>query len=141
MEALKQVECWPCAHAAVALVSATGVEASHGEPERPFAWASVSKLATAVCVLAAVEERLLGLDDPAGPSRSSVRHLLAPASGLPFEGKAPIAAPGQRRIYSNGGFELLGALLAAAAGMPFAAYFEAVWGFPLAGSPASGVEA
>jgi CubicO group peptidase (beta-lactamase class C family) len=141
MEALLQVERWPCAHTAVALVSASGVEDSRGELERPFAWASVTKLATALCVLVAVEEGLLGLDDPAGPSGSSVRHLLAHASGLPFEGTAPIAAPGQRRIYSNGGFELLGALVAGAAGMPFAAYFEAVWGFPLAGSPASGVEA
>jgi CubicO group peptidase (beta-lactamase class C family) len=141
MEALGQVERWPCTHAAVALVSAAGVEASRGELERPFGWASVTKLATALCVLVAVEEGLLGLDDPAGPPGSSVRHLLAHASGLPFEGTVPIDAPGRRRIYSNGGFELLGALLAAAVGMPFAAYFESVWGFPLAGSAASGVEA
>ncbi len=31
--------------------------------------------------------------------------------------------------------------LANAVGMPFATYFEAVWDFPLAGSPASGVSA
>jgi len=141
MEALRQVERWPCAHAAVAVVSPGGLEASHGEPEHRFAWASVTKLATALCVLVAVEQGLLGLDDPAGPPGATVRHLLAHASGLPFEGTAPIAAPGSRRIYSNGGFELLAERVAVAAGVPFAAYFEAVWGFPLAGSAAAGVEA
>jgi len=141
MESLEQVERWPCGHVAAAVVSPAGVEASRGELGRPFSWASVTKLATAVCVLVAVEEGLLGLDDPAGPPGASVRHLLAHASGLPFEGTTPIAAPGSRRIYSNAGFELLGELVALGAGMPFAAYFQAVWGFPLAGSPAHGVEA
>jgi CubicO group peptidase (beta-lactamase class C family) len=141
MEALRQVEGWPCAHAAVALVSAAGVQASHGEAGRPFWWASVTKLATAVAVLVAAEEGIVDLDEPAGPPGSTVRHLLAHASGLPFEGHVPLAAPGTRRIYSNGGFELLAEHVAAAAEMPFADYFEHVWGFALAGSPAHGVEA
>jgi CubicO group peptidase (beta-lactamase class C family) len=101
----------------------------------------VTKLASAVCVLEAVERGLLSLDDAAGPPGSTIRHLLAHASGLPFEGAAPIAAPGRRRIYSNGGFELLGAAVAAAAGTSFADVFASTWGFPLAGSPASGVQA
>jgi CubicO group peptidase (beta-lactamase class C family) len=70
-----------------------------------------------------------------------VRHLLAHASGLPFEGTAPVARPGTRRIYSNTGLELLAELVAERAEMPFADYFGSVWAFPLAGSPASGVEA
>jgi CubicO group peptidase (beta-lactamase class C family) len=101
----------------------------------------VSKLATAIATLVAVEEGLLSLDDPAGPPGSTARHLLAHASGLPFVGSEPVARPGARRIYSNSGFELLAARVADAAEMPFAEYFEAVWGFPLAGSPASGVAA
>lgn len=141
MEALGQIDAWPGGRSAVALLSPAGLVASRGERELPFAWASVTKLATAVCVLVAVEEGLFGLDDDAGPHGSSLRHLLAHASGLPLEGDAPVAAPGTRRIYSNGGFELLGAYVAAAAEMPFAAYFEAVWGFALAGSPAHGVTA
>jgi CubicO group peptidase (beta-lactamase class C family) len=141
MDALGQIDAWPGGRSAVALLSPAGLVASHGERELPFAWASVTKLATAVCVLVAVEEGLFGLADDAGPHGSSVRHLLAHASGLPLEGDAPIAAPGVRRIYSNSGFELLGAHVAAAAEMPFAAYFEAVWGFALAGSPAHGVSA
>jgi CubicO group peptidase (beta-lactamase class C family) len=48
--------------------------------------------------------------------------------------------PGTRRIYSNEGFEQLATHVGAAAEMPFADYFLAVWGFPLAGSPAQGVD-
>ena len=101
----------------------------------------MTKLATAVAVLVAVEEGIVSLEDPAGPPGSTVRHLLAHASGLPFEGTTPLARPGTRRIYSNTGFELLGDHIAAAAAMPFGAYFESVWGFPLGGSPASAVAA
>jgi CubicO group peptidase (beta-lactamase class C family) len=138
-QVLGQVEGWPCAHVAVAV--AGRVEASHGEVDRVFPWASVTKPATAVAVLVAAEEGILDLDEPAGPPGSTVRHLLAHASGLPPDGETPIAQPGTRRIYSNAGFELLGELVAVRAEMTFAAYFEGVWGFPLAGSPASGVDA
>jgi CubicO group peptidase (beta-lactamase class C family) len=117
------------------------VEASYGEVDRVFRWASVTKLATAVAVLVAAEEGIVDLDEPAGPPGSTVRHLLAHASGLPFEGDRPIASPGARRIYSNAGFEVLGAFVADRAGMPFAAYFAHVWGFQLAGSPGAGVDA
>lgn len=141
MEALGQVEQWPSGNAAVAVVTPSGVEALYGDAQRVFAWASVSKVATALCVLVAVEEGLIGLDDGAGPPGATVRHLLAHTSGLPFSANLPIAAPGARRIYSNAGFELAAQLVADAAGMPFDIYFEAVWGFALDGSPAAGVSA
>jgi CubicO group peptidase (beta-lactamase class C family) len=99
----------------------------------------VTKVATAVAALVAVEEGIVSLDDPAGPPGSTLRHLLSHASGLPFEGREPIAKPGAKRIYSNGGIELAADHVAAAGGMTFAAYFEAVWGFPLEGSPAHGL--
>src|SRR4051812_4424485 len=102
---------------------------------------SVTKLATAVAVLVACEEGIVDLDEAAGPRGATLRHLLAHASGLPMDDTTPIAEPGRRRIYSNRGFELAAALVAERAEMPFAAYFEQVWGFPLRGSPASGVEA
>jgi CubicO group peptidase (beta-lactamase class C family) len=139
MDALRQVEGWPSRHAAVAVVGR--VEASHGDPSRVFPWASVTKLATALAVLVAVEEGLVDLDEPAGPPGSTVRHLLAHASGLPFEDNTPVAPPGTSRIYSNRGFELLGLLVGERAEMPFTEYFEGVWGFELAGSAGAGVEA
>jgi CubicO group peptidase (beta-lactamase class C family) len=131
------VDGWPCEHAAVCV--AGRVVATRGDLERPFEWASVTKLATAIAVLVAAEEAIVDLDEPAGPPGSTIRHLLAHASGLPFEAGTPIAKPGERRIYSNAGFDLLAEHVGERAEMPFADYFEAVWGFPLAGSAASGV--
>jgi CubicO group peptidase (beta-lactamase class C family) len=139
VEALRQVDGWPCDHVAVAVAGAA--EAQRGDVGRVFEWASVTKLATAVAVLVACEEGIVDLDEAAGPPGSTLRHLLAHASGLAFDEQATLAQPGRRRIYSNTGFELAAALVAGRAEMPFGAYFEHVWGFPLAGSPAYGVEA
>jgi CubicO group peptidase (beta-lactamase class C family) len=133
------VDGWPCGRAAVAVIYPDGSEVTHGEIELPLRWASVTKLATAVSVLVAVEEGIVSLEDQAGPPGSTLRHVLAHASGLPFDGTEPIAKPGAKRIYSNTGIELAAEHVAQAAGMPFAAYFEAVWGFQLAGSPAHGI--
>ncbi len=130
---------WPSDHAAVAVLYPDGALTTHGEVDRPLRWASVTKLATAVAALVAVEEGIVDLEDPAGPPGSTLRHLLSHASGLPFDAKEPIAPPGTRRIYSNTGIEAAADHVGAAAGMPFAEYFETVWGFPLAGSPAHGV--
>ena len=139
MEALRQIDSWPCAVAAVAVVYPDGAAATHGSVGTPLRWASVTKVATAVAVLVAVEEGTVSLDDPAGPPGSTLRHLLAHASGLPFEGDSPIAAPGTRRIYSNAGIEAAAEHVAKAAGMAFADYFQGVWGFALQGSPAHGI--
>jgi CubicO group peptidase (beta-lactamase class C family) len=139
VDALRQVDGWSCEHVAVAVAGAA--EAEHGDVDRVFEWASVTKLATAVAVLVACEEGIVELDEAAGPPGATLRHLLAHASGLAFDEPATIAQPGRRRIYSNTGFELAAALVAERAEMPFGAYFEHVWGFPLAGSPASGVDA
>jgi CubicO group peptidase (beta-lactamase class C family) len=109
-------------------------------------WASVTKLVTALAVLVAVEEETVDLDEPAGPPGSTVRHLLAHASGLPFGATGIPAEPGRRRIYSNLGFEVLGALVAERAGLPFATYLSEAVLAPLGmadsrlvGSPAAGM--
>src|SRR5258707_12028208 len=141
VDALRQVDGWPCEHVAVAVTGA--VEATHGAVERRFPGASVSKLATTVAMLVAAEEGIVDLDEPAGPPGSTLRHLLAHASGLPFERGAPIARPGTRRIYSNYGIEVAAALVEEHAEMPFAEYFASVWqgtGAVLEGSAGSGVE-
>ena len=45
-------------------------------------------------MLVAAEEGALDLDEPAGPPGSTVRHLLAHASGLPFTGDDADCAAG-----------------------------------------------
>jgi CubicO group peptidase (beta-lactamase class C family) len=118
-----------------------------GDFRLPSPWASVTKLATALAALVAVEEEVVDLDEPAGPPGSTVRHLLAHASGLGFEGHRVLAAPGRLRIYSNAGFEVLGAHVARRAGLPFAQYMDeavlgplAMTGTRLTGSAAAGLE-
>ena len=125
MEALRQVEGWPAETVAVAVLRGGEELASHGPREHVFRWASVTKPVTALATLVAAEEGILDLDDAAGPEGSTVRHLLAHASGLPFEGRTPISEPGRRRIYSNSGFEVLGEVVGAAAEMPFPEYLRA----------------
>jgi CubicO group peptidase (beta-lactamase class C family) len=122
VEALRQVDEWPAQNVAVAVLRVTETIAERGERQRVFRWASLTKPVTALALLVAAEEGVLDLDESAGPEGSTVRHLLAHASGLPFEGTAPIAQPGTRRIYSNAGFDVLGDHLAERAGMPFLEY-------------------
>ena len=103
----------------VALVLRVGgdVVYSYGDVDRIFPLASVTKPIVAWSLLVAVDCGLLSLDDSAGPEGATVRHLLAHASGLPFEGRGPVAAPEKRRIYSNEGFDILGEVLAQATGV------------------------
>ena len=146
MEALDQIGSWPAPTAAVAVISREGVIDERGPRDVVLRWASVTKLLTAYAVLIAAEEGVLDVDEPAGPSGSTVRHLLAHASGLPFEGDVPIAGPGERRIYSNTGFDLLGTRLAERADMPFGDYLRAavleplgLAGAELRGRPSEGI--
>jgi CubicO group peptidase (beta-lactamase class C family) len=141
VDALARIEEWPVEHAAAGVVR--GAETwSHGLADRKFGWASVTKVFTAMAALVAAEEGVLDLDEPAGPPGSTVRHLLAHASGLPFDGARPISKPGKRRIYSNTGIEVAADLLAARAEMPFPEYFTQAVAGPLGlrgsldGSPA-----
>ncbi|MGE5131410.1 MAG: serine hydrolase domain-containing protein [Gemmatimonadota bacterium] len=115
---LDQVASWPVT-AAVGVASASGLMETTGPESQPFRWASVTKLLTTLAALDAVQRGLLDLDEPAGPPGSTVRHLLAHASGLAFDGDAILAQPGQRRIYSNRGIEIVAEILAARSGQPF----------------------
>lgn len=118
---LARVDAWGAEHAAAAVVGPGGVLAVHGPRGHGFRWASVTKPVTAWVALIAADRGLIDLDEPAGPPGSTIRHLLAHASGLPFEGDTILARPGTRRIYSNPGFDALGALVAERAGVPFEA--------------------
>ena len=147
MQALRQIDAWPVPFAAAGVVEADGDVETHGDAEAVVRLASVSKPVVALAFLVAAEEGVVDLDEPAGPPGSTVRHLLAHASGLPFEGAAPIARPGARRVYSNEGFRVLGAHLAERAEMPFADYVRAAVCEPLglgldpSGDPGSGMQA
>lgn len=136
MRALSALSTWPVESASAGVLvrhpalagraPGTSVRATRGDVDRPYAWASVTKLCTALAVLVAVEEGTLSLDLPAGPPGATVAHLLAHASGLAPDGGV-VAPPGRRRVYSNAGYEVLAATLAARADMLFADYLaEAV---------------
>jgi CubicO group peptidase (beta-lactamase class C family) len=145
MEALGLVDAWPAQRVAVGVTSAQQTMFLHGSTTDEFRWASISKMATALACLVAAEEGVLDLDEDAGPPGSTVRHLLAHASGLPFDASSPIAKPGERRIYSEYGFQVLGDVLAARAEMPFEEYLRAAVVEPLElearydGKPGSGL--
>jgi CubicO group peptidase (beta-lactamase class C family) len=147
MQALTLTDEWPAENVAVAAVAPEEVLGQRGDANRVFRWASVTKPVTALATLVAAEEGTLDLDEPAGPPGATVRHLLAHASGLPFEGTTPIGPPGKRRIYSNSGFEELGRVLEARAEMPFAEYLQqavldpiGMAGTTLTGTPAAGLD-
>src|SRR6266545_949345 len=122
MESLQIANSWPAENVAAAVLARDGELGRRGDSARVFRWASVTKPVTALAALVAAEEGTMDLDEPAGPPGSTVRHLLAHASGLPPEGTTPIARPGERRIYSDTGFDVLGAALAEHAEMEFGEY-------------------
>jgi CubicO group peptidase (beta-lactamase class C family) len=145
VEALRQIDAWPVGEAAAGVANAGGGLAARGDEERLFPWASVTKLATAYAALVALEEGTIDLDEPAGPPGSTVRHLLAHASGLPPDEGPPLTPPARRRIYSNAGYEVLAAFVEERAEMPFSDYLAEGVLRPLGlrarldGSPASGL--
>jgi CubicO group peptidase (beta-lactamase class C family) len=121
---------WPVDRAGLAVVSPSGTERAAlggvgGGDE--FAVASVTKLMTTLAALTAIEGGRLDLDQPVPEAGDgvTVRHLLAHASGLPFEHSGGRRAPGTRRIYSNVGFRLLGETVADAVGTVFGSWMGA----------------
>lgn len=139
-------ETWP-GSSALAIANEARLIGAAGDLDWTARIASISKLFTCYAALIAIEEGTISLDDPAGPEGSTVRHLMAHASGLGFEQDASHTfSPGARRIYSNVGIERLADHLEQAAGMAFGDYLvEAVIqplgldGFEVVGSPAHGM--
>lgn len=149
MRSIVKIERWPVPNAAVAVVAADGgVSGSHGEQSTVFRLASVTKPLTAYATLIAVEEGAVELDEAAGPEGATVRHLLAHTSGLAFNEHKAVAAPGERRLYSNAGFEQLASTVEQRSGIAFADYLGEALLTPLGmtattldGSPATGASA
>jgi CubicO group peptidase (beta-lactamase class C family) len=147
VQALGQIDGWPVDFAAAGVVDREGGIVTRGDASQAVRLASVSKPISALATLVAAEEGVVDLDEPAGPPGSTVRHLLAHASGLPFEGTDPIASPARRRIYSNEAFRVLGRHVETRAEMPFAEYVRLAVCEPLglgldpSGDPGSGMYA
>ncbi|WP_029115164.1 serine hydrolase [Mycobacterium sp. URHB0044] len=128
MGALDVMADWPVPAAAAAVVGPSGVLAEFGDTAQRFALASVTKPLVARAVQVAVEEGVVELDTPAGPSGSTVRHLLAHTSGLSMRSAETTSAPGKRRIYSNYGFGVLAETVQHASEIDFEQYLaEAVF--------------
>jgi CubicO group peptidase (beta-lactamase class C family) len=146
VQALGLTADWPVPHVAAAAVMADGSIHTTGDVHRSFRLASITKMLTGWASLIACEEGIVHLEQPIGQSGCTLRHLLAHAGGYAFDGAAPIAIPGQRRIYSNTGIELAADTVAHAAEMPFEQYLREAVLEPLGmgdtqlhGSPAHGV--
>ncbi len=149
----QQVAEWPAEHVVVGARNIAGKRWVHPRPgtdeNHAFPLASVTKALFSLAVLIAVEEGSLSLDQPAGPPGSTVRHLLAHASGLGPDVTETgelrfVTKPGRRRIYSNAGFVVLGQLVTECTGIDHRQYFHEAVVEPLGlsrtvlhGSPAS----
>jgi CubicO group peptidase (beta-lactamase class C family) len=137
---------WPVDTVAVGVTDETHTLALGGDTRWTTPVASVTKLFVAYAGLVALEEGSLTLDGAAGDREgSTVRHLLAHATGLPFDGDEPVAAVGTRRVYSNTGIERFADHLAERTGITWVDYVREAVLAPLGmdrtelrGSPAHG---
>ena len=128
VSALDAIDDWPVQTAAAAVVGPSGVIADHGDTTHRFGLASVTKPLVARAVQIAIEEGVVELDTPAGPPTSTVRHLLAHASGYSMHTDQVMSEPGKRRIYSNYGFGVAAQTVAQEADIEFGHYLgEAVF--------------
>lgn len=106
------------------MLDRSGVAATYGDIDQTFPLASVTKLLTACAAHIAHEEGSLNLDEVVTPAQATLADLLAHAAGLAPDG-SQISPPHRRRIYSNGGYELIGSLLESAAEMSTSEYLQA----------------
>lgn len=134
MTPLAELRSWPPANIAAALIDASdagdgsgAILGSYGDGSRVFPLASVTKLLTSYAFLIAVEEGVFELDTavriPDGAT-ASIRQLLSHASGVGFSRSDRIKPPGQRRIYSSYGFEILADLLVKESDIPLPVYLQ-----------------
>lgn len=125
MFSLKIVESWPAANVSVAVVAKSGkILETIGSEQKTFNLASVTKLLTTYVALIALEESAISLDTPAGPVGSTVKHLLSHTSGYDFDNTKIFAPPGERRIYSNLGIEILAKTITQHSGILFTEYAQ-----------------
>lgn len=122
MSALQALSSWPVEHAAGAVIAANRME-TVGDQGREYELASVTKLLTAYAFLIAVEEGAWELDTLL-PGGYTVEQLLSHTGGVGFDTRELQAAPGEKRIYSSAGYEILADHLAQICQMPFPEYLH-----------------
>ncbi|EEI17009.1 serine hydrolase domain-containing protein [Corynebacterium lipophiloflavum] len=120
MDLAKHLSGWPVDNVSAALVGKQ--DATYGDEHAIYELMSVTKLLAAYSFLMAVEERAFSLDSPCGPDGSTVRHLLAHASGVGLDSRKAQKPVGERRIYSSAGFEILDDFLHERSGMHLGEY-------------------
>ena len=125
MSVLAQIEQWPADNAVSVVVNGDGaIVAEHGDTQRVYPLASVTKLLSTYAFLIALEEEAITLEDAAGPDGSTVHHLLAHTAGYDFDSTTIRYAVGTKRGYSNTGFEVLAKHLEKETGMSFSEYAQ-----------------
>ena len=122
------LDTWPVDSVAAATISPDGTVNRHGDTGAVFELASITKLLTAAGVHLAAEEGSISLADDAGvlieDDRSrgaTLADVLAHGGGYGPKGVV-LDDPGRRRIYSNGGYELLAHAVERGTEMAFADY-------------------
>jgi len=126
--ALQQVDSWPVGAVSAVAITPEGT-VTHGDMQRVFSLASISKLITAFAVLLAHQEGAFELDERVPPSLvpqfdtpPTYRELLAHASGIGFRDRVPERPARERRMYSSAGYAVLADALAETTDIPFAEY-------------------
>ncbi|PRA06944.1 serine hydrolase [Arthrobacter sp. MYb229] len=123
MSVLAEIEQWPADNAVSVVVNRDGaISDQHGDIQRVYPLASVTKLLSTYAFLIALEEEAMTLEDPAGPEGSTVHHLLAHTAGYDFDSTTIRFAVGTKRGYSNTGFEVLAEHLERETGMRMSEY-------------------
>ena len=123
MKSFSQLASWPCSTVAAAAIAPNGTIHRHGDTGQVFELASITKLLTAATVHVAIEEGSVGLDDELDDRGATLADVLAHAGGFAPNGTV-LEDPGMRRIYSNGGYELIAEHVANATEMAFADYMH-----------------
>ena len=130
MKAFEILNSWPVSQVSAAVIMPDRAVQRFGDTASQFELASITKVIAAAAVHLGVEEGSIALDTEVGVLRdgdtsrgATVAHTLAHAGGFAPDG-AVLGDPGAKRIYSNGGYELLAQIVASATEMPFDQYMQ-----------------
>lgn len=130
MKAFDILKTWPAQNVAAAIIRADSSVEYAGNTSHNFELASITKLLTAAAVHLSIEEGSLTLDDEVGVLNAddtargaTVADALSHAGGFAPDG-AVLGDPRRKRIYSNGGYELLAQAVADSSDMPFEEYLK-----------------